>query len=441
MDKGRTKALSPSTGRASIYTLGCRLNQAESRLIEEQLRAAGYELVPFGAPADLGIIHTCVVTREAEAKSRKYIHRFLRENPGAKVAVIGCYAQTAAATITAMGGVDLVLGNDAKLSLPEFLSGRERGGPVVLCGKPARQPFTVPFLTQGPPIRRRVNLKIQDGCDAMCSYCYIPFARGRSRSRVFEDVLAEAQSLANRGAREVVLTGVNIGDYNEGGRGLTDLVDRLNTLTPQPRIRISSIELTNLPEALLARMADTAHALVPYLHIPLQSGSDAVLNAMRRPYTAAEYGEFLRRAACHVPGIGLSADVMVGFPGETEADFQHTCDLIEQSPLFHLHIFRYSERREVASARLSGKISSDAGNARSETLQRLTVEKKRAFQALQLGKTRLVLFESRRGTLWFGHTDNYLEVLAPSRNTRENDLAWVRLDEIRGDVLVGEIID
>jgi len=439
MDKDGTGAAPPR--RASVYTLGCRLNQAESRVIEDRLRSAGYTLVPFGAPAELGVIHTCVVTREAEAKSRKTIHRFIREHPDALVAVIGCYAQTAAEAIATLGGVDLVLGNDAKMRLPEFLPGLARGVPVVLCGKSGRDSFTVPFLSQGPPIHRRVNLKLQDGCDAMCSYCYIPFARGRSRSRVFEDVIAEASALRARGAKELVLTGVNIGDYNDEGHGLTNLVDHLSDLTPQPRLRISSIELSNLPETLLERMADPGHGLVPYLHVPLQSGSDAVLNAMRRPYTAEEYAAFMSRVALAVPGIGLSADVMVGFPGETEADFQNTLDLIEQSPLFHLHIFQYSERREVASARLPGKISPEISKVRSDALQHLAAVKKREFQTSQLGCIRLVLFESPRGTFWFGHTDNYLEVLVSSPEPLRNCFAWVRLMKIRDEAVQGELVD
>ena len=441
MDKERTAAAPAPPQRASIYTLGCRLNQAESRLIADQLRAAGYTLVPFGAPAELGIIHTCVVTREAEAKSRKYIHRFVREHPDAVVAVIGCYAQTAAASIAAMGGVDLIVGNEAKLLLPEFLGTLTQDVPLVVCNPIKRAPFDVPFLEQGPPITRRVNLKIQDGCDFMCSYCYIPFARGRSRSRRLENAVAEARALARRGVRELVLTGVNIGDYNDAGKDLITLVDALDGLEPKVRVRIGSIELTNLPEALLLRMATPGHALMPSLHVPLQSGSDAVLNAMRRSYTGAAYLEFMHRAAETVPGIGLSADVMVGFPGETETDFQHTYDVIEHSPLFHVHVFQYSERPEVAAARLPGKIPAATSKARSEALLTLGREKKRAFQVSPLGEIRPVLFESRRNGLWFGHTDNYLEVLVASPESLENRLAGVLLREIGDDILLGERLD
>lgn len=425
--------------RASIHTLGCRLNQAESRMLEEQLRAAGYEIVPFGQPAELGIIHTCVVTREAETKSRKYIHRFLRQNPGAVTAVIGCYAQTAAEAIAAMGGVDLVLGNDAKMLLSDYLDLPRQDAPVVLRPRPERKTFTIRFEPDGPPLRQRVNLKIQDGCDTMCSYCYIPFARGRSRSRDFGDILNEATALVHRGAKEIVLTGVNLGDFEQDGRRLADLVDALSALAPQPRVRISSIELTNLPETLFERMADPAHALVPHLHVPLQSGSDTVLQAMRRPYTAADYLALLGRAAAAVPGIGIGADVMVGFPGETDADFEATCALVRESPLFYLHVFQYSERPEVASVRLEDKVPVETAGFRSEVLIQIGEEKKRAFLEHQIGKTLRVLFEDCEGEHWRGHADNYLEVAVESKEDLRNRFGRVRINALQGRLLFGTI--
>lgn len=426
--------------RATIHTLGCRLNQGESRLLEEQLRAAGYEIVPFGQPADLGIIHTCVVTREAEAKSRKMIRRFVRENPGASVVVIGCYAQTSSKTIAAMEGVCLVLGNDAKMNLAEHLAFLADDVPHIDCKRPERTLFTVPFTADGDPITRRVNLKIQDGCDAMCSYCYIPFARGRSRSRQFEDTLAEAAALVKRGAKELVLTGVNLGDYQDGERGLMQLVDALDMLHPKPRIRISSIELNTIPEALFPRMLDADHALVPHLHVPLQSGSAAILSAMGRPYTSAEYFGLLDRAAEAVPGIGLGADVMVGFPGETEADFEVTCERIKQSPLNYLHVFQYSERKQVASSRLPDKVAVQTMQSRSEALRKIAQEKRHDFLQQWIGKEVDVLFESQRDGCWVGHTGNYLEVFVSSMGLLENTVATIRIQEMKEDCLTACIV-
>ncbi len=424
---------------AAIHTLGCRLNQAETRLIEDQLRLAGYSLVAAEKQADVAIVHTCVVTKEAEAKSRKMIRRLVRDNPGAKVVVIGCYAQTNADAIAAMDGVVMVLGNDAKMDLPRYLAALEDNVTTVVRDRPSRDAFTVPFVVDGPPITRRTNLKIQDGCDAMCSYCYVPFARGRSRSRCFEDTLAEAATLVQRGARELILTGVNIGTYQDNDRGLLQLVDGMNGLCPTPRIRISSIERNTVPEALLMRMADPEHALVPHLHIPLQSGSEDILRAMGRPYAPVEYLTFLQRAAEAVPGIGLGADVMVGFPGETDDDFAATCDLIEASPLRYLHVFQYSERTQVAAARLPDKVTPQVMHARSKTLRALGRKKHSAFQQQWLGSTLEVLFESRRDNLWIGHTGNYLEVAAPSDALLENVLARVRVESLEGGRLRGVV--
>ncbi|HDP34513.1 MAG TPA: tRNA (N(6)-L-threonylcarbamoyladenosine(37)-C(2))-methylthiotransferase MtaB [Candidatus Hydrogenedentes bacterium] len=424
--------------RAAIQTLGCRLNQGESRLIEDQLRNAGFVIVPFGASAELGIIHTCVVTREAEAKSRKMIRRFARQNPGSPIVVIGCYAQTDASTITAMAGVRLVLGNAAKMNLAEYLSVLGEEGPCVVSDTPGRNSFAVPFLEDGEPVTRRVNLKIQDGCDEMCSYCYIPFARGRSRSRHFDDAIAEAASLVRRGAKEIVLTGVNLGDYRDADRGLTALVDALDNLEPKPRVRISSIELNTIPRDILSRMANPAHGLVPHLHVPLQSGSDAILKAMGRPYTAAEYVDFVEHAATHAPGIGLGADVMVGFPGETDADFEATCALVRNSPLTYLHVFQYSERKQVAAARLGGKAPPEIMRARSNALQNLGKEKHRAFQEQWTGRDMEVLFESRSGDYWKGHAGNYLEVILRTSRNLENTILPVQIQCLREGYLVGK---
>lgn len=433
-------ASSPPEKRAALYTLGCRLNQAETRLLEDQLRAAGYRIVPFNEPADLGVVHGCVVTREAEAKSRKALRRFIRANPGAVAAVIGCHAQTAADALADMPGVSLVLGNDAKLQLVEALAAVSGQAAVVRCEPPAKTPFTIPFEPDGPPITRRVNLKIQDGCDCACSYCIVPRARGGSRSRVMEDILAEAAALVRRSARELVLTGVNIGAYHYNGQGLAALIDRLDRLDPKPRLRISSIEGSNVPEGLLARMADPAHALVPHLHMPLQSGSATILRAMNRPYAPEDCLAFLREAAAAVPGIGLGADVMVGFPGETDDAFQATCDLVQQGPLFYLHVFQYSERPGTAAARLPDKVPAPVMQARSRTLLAIARRKKRAFQQQWLGQPIEVLFESRKHGLWRGHAGNYLEVAVDADANLENQFATVVCNAVQDDLLQGRLV-
>jgi len=441
----------PQRKRASVYTLGCRLNQAESALIEERLVEAGYELVPFGAPADLGVIHTCTVTQEADAKSRKMVRQFIRRNPGAFTAVIGCYAERNAEALAAIKGVDLILGNARKLELAAYVEAGKTAEPRIVCDRVRRGDFAIPVAHGRTVLTRRSNLKIQDGCNFMCSFCVIPFARGRERSRTIENLVEEAENLVARGAKEIVLTGVNLGAYDCGGRGLVEVVDRLNVIAGLSRIRISSIEPATIPDAVLDRMCAQDHALAPYLHVPMQSGSDKILKAMRRTYTRDDYLETVCRAAERVPGIGLGGDIMVGFPGETEEDFGETCALFEQSPLFYAHVFKYSERPGTAAARMAGQVDPRTASTRSARLHRISARKKRRFQEQFLGKTLAVLFESPEepeptgahdpgAVLWGGYTANYVRVAAHSRENLENQLRRVVLEEIRGEIVYGRIV-
>jgi threonylcarbamoyladenosine tRNA methylthiotransferase MtaB len=427
------------TKRATIHTLGCRLNQAESGLIADQLAAAGYVVTPWGEAADLGVIHTCTVTREADAKSRQMIRQFIRANPAARTVVIGCYAETGSDVVARIPGVDLVLGNRDKLDLARHLDALDAGGPRMVTSRPGREPFTVPWVAGAPPVTRRMNLKIQDGCDFMCSFCAIPFARGRSRSREFGDLVAEARCLAGRGAKEVVLSGINVGDYSFENRTLLDVVDALNGIGELARVRLASIELTTVPEGMLARMADPNHRLAPFLHVPLQSGADRILAAMRRNYTRADYLALVRRAAETVPDVGIGADILVGFPGETDADFDDSLALLRGSPVCFTHVFKYSERRNSAASRLPEKTDPAAASARGEALRSLGAAKLRAFQDRHLGRTVEVLFEGGRNNTWRGHMGNYLEVAVRSTEDMTNRLCRVVVDGIEGELITGTL--
>lgn len=422
--------------RAAFHTLGCRLNQSETNLLTEKLCEAGYEIVPFGEEAELGIVHTCTVTNEADAKSRKMVRQFIRKNPGAYTAVIGCYAQMSAKSIAAIPGVDLVVGNQKKLNVLDYVAAGKNATPLIVQDRIDRNNFGIGYPKTDTRITERTNLKIQDGCDFMCSFCIIPFARGRARTRDFQNLLDEAKHLVNRGARELILTGVNIGTYDSGGRDIVDVVDALNEIHGLWRVRISSIEPTTIPEALLTRMADTRHNLVPYLHIPLQAGSNAILDAMRRRYTREEFLAFIRRAAQVVPGIGIGTDIMVGFPGETDADFEETCDVLESSPLFYAHVFKYSERAGTASVRIRGKIPPELIAARSARLRKLSAAKTRQLYERHVGREMDILCEPRRDGLWEGYTENYMRVAVACDGEHLNKLMRVRLAENRGDVLI-----
>lgn len=426
--------------RASVHTLGCRLNQSESTLLLEKLAEAGYEVVPFGEPADLGIVNTCTVTHEADAKSRKLVRSFIRRNPHAYTAVIGCYAQMGSKALSEIEGIDLIVGNQEKLNVLDYVAHGKNPSPMIVRDRIVRDDFTIEPVG-GTGLHRRANLKVQDGCDFMCAFCIIPFARGRARSRAMDNLLEEAHALVARGAKEIVLTGVNIGTYAYEGLALLDVTDRLNDIEGLARIRISSIEPTTIPGALFERMSDVGHALVPYLHIPLQSGSDVVLKAMRRQYTRGDYMAFIEKADAMVPDICIGTDIMVGFPGETDRDFEDTASLLADSPLVYAHVFKYSERDGTASQRMAGKIDPHVQNARSARLRLISARKQRQFHERHAGREADVLFEQEENGYWTGYTGNYIRVAVCSEEALENRLRRVRLTGHLGDMASGELAE
>ena len=427
------------TKRAALHTLGCRLNQSETRILEEKLAADGYVIVPFHEAADLGVINTCTVTREADAKSRKSIRGFIRRNPEAFVAVIGCYSQVGASEIAAIDGVDLIVGNQEKLNVLDFVGDGKLKPPLIVRDRIDRDDFTIEVDGLGESTRR-ANLKIQDGCDFMCSFCVIPFARGRARSRDFENLLDEARMRVDRGAKEIVLTGVNIGTYANSGRRIVEVVDALDAIAGLHRIRISSIEPTTAPHALLERMRDTNHRLVPYLHIPLQSASNAVLKTMRRLYTREDYLDFIETAAGAVPDLCIGADIMVGMPGETESDFEATAALLSESPLSYAHVFKFSERKGTAATRMGDRVSAEEMNRRSATLRSISARKLRAFHERHRGRVLTVLFEHEDHGHWTGYTENYIRVALRTDAILRNCSVDVEVGESAGEFVHGHLV-
>ena len=428
--------------RASVHTLGCRLNQAESALLVDKLHLRGYQVVPRNEPADLYVINTCSVTRGSEAKCRRLIRFLKKRSPRARVVVTGCYAELEAERIGAIEGVDLVVGNGEKVRLPELIGESvESDRTRIVKSRIGREPFAEEGT--GRFEETRANLKIQDGCDVFCSFCVIPLTRGRARSRRLDDCLREAESLTRRGHREIVLSGVNLGTYREGGVDFAGLVGRLEAVPGIERIRISSIEPMTVCERLVDRMA-RSEKLCPYIHLCLQSADDSVLEAMRRPYTAADYAALFDSFFRRVPEIGIGTDVLVGFPGETEEAFRRTYDMLESHPFYHFHVFVYSEHPRTASARMSGKVRPDIAKSRSEKVRALGDEKKLRFHERQIGRELEVLFEMRDGDgRWTGHTPNYVKVAVRSDQELVNRIGPVRIeeafvDETRGS-LAGEL--
>lgn len=426
--------------RASLHTLGCRLNQAETALLADRLRRDGYQIVEYGQPTDLLVLNTCSVTGEAERACRAEIRKTLRHSPQAFVAVTGCYAQTGVEALGRMPGVDLIVGNQHKLSLPDHLPPpsalKKRPAPVLLHTRTlGRNDFTVEGV--GDYDATRAHLKIQDGCDFMCSFCLIPFSRGRERSRRLDDAVREAEALVARGHKELVLTGVNIGRYHQDGRSLLDLIRRLERIEGLARIRISSIEPTTVPDALLEYMA-ASPKLCRHLHLPLQSGDDEVLRAMNRRYTVRQYTAFVEQALRLMPDLGLGTDVMVGFPGERDVHFANTLAVVTDLPFAYLHVFPYSRRPGTAAARRSGTVSAATVRARTRTLAELSSAKRLAFYQRHFGRTVEVLFETQdEAGRWTGLTGNYVRVGVATDGDLSNQLRPVLIEGAMDGLAVG----
>jgi len=399
--------------RASLHTLGCRLNQAETAMLGDLLRGEGYAIVPFGEATDLLVLNTCSVTENAEKDCRYAVRKTLRHSPGAFVAVTGCYAQTGRDELRHLPGIDLVLGNQFKLELPKYLPAVDglRKFPTAKVHHTRtieRQDFTLPGTAYSDSTR--ALLKIQDGCDFMCSFCIIPFARGHERSRVLDDVLREAESLAAHGYKELVLTGVNIGRYQYRKISLVDLLERLESVPGIERIRISSIEPTTVTRELLEYMA-TSEKLCRYLHIPLQSGDDGILAAMNRKYRVRDYADLVDTACGLISDLGLGTDLMVGFPGEGDKEFDNTLRVATDLPFSYCHVFSYSPRPSTAAARMKNPVPEAVIKKRSRTLSDLSRMKSRAYHERHIGRTVRALFErGKRDGFSIGLTDNFMRV-------------------------------
>ena len=426
--------------RASVQALGCRLNQYEGLTMEGKLRDAGYEIVPFGESADLGVINTCTVTNEADAKSRTAIRRFSRKNPNSITVVVGCYSQISANEVAMVEGVDFVIGNHDKMNFLDYLGDRKPESPVIVRERIDREDFSIGYVGE-TSFEQRANLKIQDGCNFMCSFCVIPFARGRARSRNWADLFDEAKAMIDKGVREIVLTGVNLGTFDSGGRNFLDLVESLSELKGLDRLRISSIEPTTIPEILFEMMADSSHNLMPYLHVPLQSGCDKILSLMKRKYCLQEMNEFFARAVENVPNICIGTDLMTGFPGESQEDFQKTCDTFLSFPFSYCHVFTYSEREGTVAAKSDQHIPMEERRKRSAYLRTLSSSKRMDWHSEYCGQKVRVLLENPKKESLFGYTDNYLKVMIPNEGEgHSNCFAEIRIKEARPEYCIGQIL-
>ena len=426
--------------KASVHALGCRLNQYEAVEMEGRLKSSGYDIVSFGEKADLGVINTCTVTNEADSKSRNVIRRFIRKNPKALTVVVGCYSQVNANRIAMIEGVDYIIGNHDKMNFLNYLGDEKPEVPIIIRERISRKDFSIGFVGE-PKFEQRANLKIQDGCDFMCSFCIIPFSRGRARSREIYDLLDEANRMITNGVREIILTGVNLGTYHSGGVNFLGLIEKLANLKGLDRIRISSIEPTTIPTDLFQWMADDQHPLTPYLHVPLQAGCNSVLKNMKRRYGIEEMLEFFNSAKMEIPKLCIGTDLMVGFPGESEDDFLETCNFFTQSPLSYCHVFTFSERSGTPASKMKNQVPMDLRRKRSAKLRRLSSSKRMDFHKGQEGNLERVLIENPKDNYYTGFTSNYTKVIVGNAGCDiSNQLVKVRLNHASPEFIDAELI-
>jgi len=423
--------------RVSFYTIGCRLNQAETAIIEQSFRLSGYRIVDFSDPADVVVINTCTVTEKGDADTRRVVNKALRTNAASRIALIGCQAQTQQGDLFAMPNVQWIVGNERKMQLAEIVRDTFDAAPQLITPVVQRDNFTISVAGIDRK-HTRANLKIQDGCDFFCSFCEIPYARGRARSRVFTDILKEARELADAGFREVVLTGVNIGTFAFEDKTLVDVVDALSEIEKLERIRISSVEGTTIEGSLLKRMGQ-GKKLCRHLHISIQSANDDMLAAMNRRYTVKEYRALVQQAYEQVEGICLGTDIIVGFPGETRDHFMDTFRNVREMPFAYFHVFSYSERGHARSRKLGDKVPQEEIDRRSQKMRDLGNRKRRLFFEQNLGSIQQVLFEQKKNGLWSGLTDSYIRVQVESDLDLKNRLVPVRLAEIHGQTMHGRL--
>lgn len=406
-----------------------------------QFEEGGFARAQKGEQADICIVNSCSVTAEADKKCRTLVRRLVRENPGAIIAITGCYAQLRPEDLAAIEGVDLVVGNNNKGELFDKISTMAKSGSVQItsCGADEIAEFFAAFSTGD---RTRAFLKVQDGCDYRCSYCTIPLARGASRNIEISKIVDEAHTIASKGVREVVLTGVNIGDFGRTtGESFEDLIRALDTVDGIDRYRISSIEPNLLTDSIMRFCADS-RKFMPHYHIPLQAGSDKILALMRRRYNTAKFAERIERVRTIThsnPFIGI--DVIVGFPGETEELFEETYSFLERLAPAFLHIFPYSERPSTDAITMDGKVSPQQSAERVRRLGELSDRLHRNYCSQFIGTTQRVLFEStRRGGRMFGFTDNYIKVAVDFDKSLINKIVDIRLTALEGDMAIGEIL-
>ena len=424
---------------ASFYTLGCKLNFSETSTIARDLENEGYARVEFESGADIYVINTCSVTDQADKKCRNIVRRALKYNPNAFIVVIGCYAQLKPTEISSIEGVDLVLGAQEKFNLKSFLHDIEKRKETQIENNHIKHVNEFyPGYSKGDRVRS--FFKVQDGCNYFCSFCTIPLARGKSRSANVKETIVKAKEIANSAVKEVVLTGVNIGDFGYGTKEkLIDLLVELDKLEQINRFRISSIEPDLLSNEIIEFVCKSKR-FVPHFHIPLQSGSDKLLKSMRRRYDTELYKNRIEKIKTLMPKACIGVDVIVGYPGESEEEFNKTVHFLKSLPISYLHVFTYSERVNTTAPRMGETVPMEERRKRSKQLRILSLKLKQQFYQNNLGKTEKVLLENQEDGYHYGFTENYVKVKLPVQKEQKNEIVNVKLNKINSDLEVEALI-
>ncbi len=422
--------------KVAFYTLGCKLNFSETSTISRNFQNQGFAKVDFTDNPDIVVINTCSVTENADKKCRQIVKKATKINPNVFVVMIGCYAQLKPTEIANINGVDLVLGANEKFNILDHIDSLEKKEMAKIENQNIKETKDfIPSFSMGD--RTRSFLKIQDGCDYFCTFCTIPLARGKSRNASISETVKQAEKIAQTEIKEVVLTGVNIGDFGQGkGETFFELIKELDSIKGIDRYRISSIE----PNLLTNQIIDFVHqsrAFLPHFHIPLQSGSDELLKKMRRKYLTNLYANRVKQIKSNNPDTCIGVDVIVGFPGETDEEFNKTLTFLKDLDISYLHVFTYSERANTTAKKMPDAIPINIRRERSKQLQILSNKKRRAFYETQLGKTKQVLWEGEEneGTM-YGFTENYVKVKTPFNSKLVNQIKPVKLIEIDRDGVV-----
>ncbi len=430
--------MSTPTTRIAFHTMGCKTNFSETSTISSEMQRYGYEKVSYKDEADIYVLNTCSVTENADKEARKLIRKARRLNPFAKIAVIGCYAQLQPEQISKIPGVDLVLGASEKFNLLSHLNSLNGTNESKIITSTIKNISSFqPSFTNGE--RTRSYLKIQDGCNYNCSFCTIPLARGRSRSDTIENTVKIAQNIADSGAKEIVLTGINIGDFgSEKDESFLQLIMTLDNLKGIERFRISSIEPNLLSDEIISFCADS-NKFVPHFHIPLQSGSDSILKSMKRRYNTDLYKSRVEYIKELIPDCCIGVDVIVGYPGEGEEHFEQTKAFIESIDISYLHVFSYSERKDTLASSLNNQITKEHKDYRSKDLHILSNKKRTVFYNQYINTIRPVLVEQSINGKIQGFTDNYIKVNIDKHLSCQNTIIPVLLNDNKGSYMQGEI--